>query len=690
MHTCTRKGGATRFAGNGGQGIQRDVRFGVQVCTPYGKGLTMLRQAWTKPGAWAVAAIVCVGFAAAPASGQASKPAPGPTARPAPGPASKPAPFRDDWLGQIVQDELAQAVEKGACAPLEKKIQAAVLARLACGHLDAMQVLNELWHCQRACRYLPLAAQQADGAALVKALVGNKELARLLFRALDEVRSPKAALGVLQDLRRDAGAKTVEEYANLSVAFATSGPLRHYRPQPNPASASDSYKWYTDPKNRMLFDLKAMPYELSRYLADTRLSIDERRWAAKTYAAGFNPGRAYFDVAYDYEWYVQGKKKKIEDQPYTLANLRQYGGVCIDQAYFAAEVCKSLGVPAAVCTGEGASGIGHAWVGFLKANPQRKQAAWDCQTGRYESQRYYVGEVRDPASGKTILDLELMLEGAAALLPLQRREEAVAAVEMAELVDRLLDAPPEPDRAVLQALADAYNRKYAPDDAAKNRVDLDKAMPPLRKVDLSLAEDLLAAALERNLACKPAWELLIAMRRNNHVPVEHLDRFFTVLLDRTARDYPDYSCNMILRIAPTIPDVPARMKVYEKTLGVYGRRPDLQGRILIAVGDDFRDQKLSDKALAAYEKAATQSVEVAAVVLAAAERAERLLLEMNKRDAAIALYEKLWDLSRGTARSDAAVRSDTPFYKLGKRLAGLLRDAGRDPQAQNVTQTIER
>ena len=169
--------------------------------------------------------------------------------------------------------------------------------------------------------------------------------------------------------------------------------------------------------------------------------------------------------------------------------------------------------------------------------------------------------------------------------------------------------------------------------------------------------------------------------------MEHLDRFFEVLVARTAGEYPDFSCNMILRIVPTLPDAEQRLAVYQKILSAYPKRPDLQGRILLAVGDEFRQQKKNDKALAAYQQAASQCVDLAVVVMKAAERAETLFQENRRPDLAIDFYAKLFAATRKPR--DSAFRSSTAWYKLGRRLADLLAGAGRAKDAQNVTRAIE-
>ena len=64
------------------------------------------------------------------------------------------------------------------------------------------------------------------------------------------------------------------------------------------------------------------------------------------------------------------------------------------------------------------------------------------------------------------------------------------------------------------------------------------------------------------------------LREADRIPADHLNGFFQVLVDRTAKRYPDYSCLMVMKIARTLPDPAHREKVYQRAITVYGKRPD--------------------------------------------------------------------------------------------------------------------
>jgi hypothetical protein len=84
-----------------------------------------------------------------------------------------------------------------------------------------------------------------------------------------------------------------------------------------------------------------------------------------------------------------------------LDDIKEKGGICVDQGYFAAMAGKAKGLPTLFFTGQGDSG-GHAWFGYLDA-PGR----WVTDCGKYAEENYPVGQAMDPQTWKPITDTEL-------------------------------------------------------------------------------------------------------------------------------------------------------------------------------------------------------------------------------------------------------------------------------------------
>ncbi len=587
---------------------------------------------------------------------------------------------RDEaWVSRAVLAELDRVARGGDMNAMGKRVEAVALARLRCGRLERTDALIDLIYAARACAALPAVRRRDGGAALTDWLLAHRDVTRRLLRALGDVDDPAAALGRFARLV-EADAAGVIAHPGLAAAFATARPLSHYRRQPDPASLTESFAYYTDPNRRFHFDPAELPFELARYLADTRLSLAEREWAWKTYGRR-HPGRAYFHVAYDEGHFRDGRARRIASLPYSLPNLLREGGVCLDRAYYAAEVCKAVGIPAAIVHGRGGAGVRHAWFAHCRASSVNGRPIWTSATGRYAGRKYFVGTVRNPADGERILDAELVLSGAAGQLPLRRREEADAAVALACLADGYRDGEGPGGVGALDELAGLYRRRHADKPGAP---PLETSwIEPVRRIDLALVEDLILAAIARNPAQGGAWRLVLELRRADRLPVGHLNRFFTVLIGRTAENYPEYSCAMVLGIVPTLPDAAHRRAVLQRAMTVYHARPDLTGRLRIALGDEWHDAGEADKALVAYREAAVESLGVAEVVVRAASRAEKLLTAAGGRDRAVALYRALFERTR---RQDVAAefRAETAHYQLGRRLAELLEQAGRAGDARRV------
>ena len=606
-----------------------------------------------------------------------------------PGGEAKPTGAKEErWLAYLVDDEMRRARGPEKRQELSGRLAKVALAWAGCGRLEQLDTPIHLLHAMRACKYLALleAPGQEKEAKLAQWLLAHRDVRRGLFQAMDDVPSPRKALEAFRQLQANEPQKVLA-YPNLAAAFSTAGALRFYKPQPEPATLLESFLYYADPKRKFRYNLKKMPYELSRYLADTRLSIGERKWAAKRYLRTRNLGQAYFHVQYDYAFFEKNKPKKISKVPYTLQNLAKVGGVCIDQAYYASEVCKAVGIPSAIVTGTGASGVGHAWFTYFQMNPAGTSASWHGGAGRYASQLYFTGSVRDPATGRGIQDAELVLVGSAALLPRRRREEAEAANAIARLAaEACSDGNTPADLTPLKQLAGDYEKRFAArPDAPKLE---GKWIQAKNQIDQALVESLIDLAIRRNLAYTPAWQSIIALRKADRLSVESLDRFFGILITKTAKEYPEHSCEMILQIVPTLPEEAKREKAYKRALAVYGRRPDLKGKILLALAEESRTAGQNKKAVRIYQAAAVECIQVPSIVIPAAARAEELLVAENRRSAALRMYNMLFRKTSKRTSASEEVRRGTSHYKLGTRLAELLRAAGKAEAAKRITASL--
>ncbi|WP_439626441.1 hypothetical protein [Gemmata sp.] len=419
-----------------------------------------------------------------------------------------------------------------------------------------------------------------DAAPLFEFLAANAEVRETLFTAITPGEDdPAAALGVFRDLWR-ADADAVKKNDELAVAVAVvwdspRGPYDYRQHQTRvratlpdgvaKVGALENFRYALDRQAKLKGPQQQLPWEFLVHTVNHRTPVDERDWAAANYLKRrANIGTCYKDVEYDMVMLrTESKTCKLNDKPYTLASLKQFGGVCAMQADFAARVAKSIGVPAEYVTGEANSGGLHAWVMWAEVKAVNKDAVTFTleSFGRYNLDHYYVGTLTDPQSGKGTTDRDL-----------ERRLTAVG------------NAPHASRQADL----------------------LMRAFPLVRDKKQLSAKDQ-AAYLNRVLAlypmCGAAWQEFAALSKAGTLtgPAEA-----TQLVTRAANTFtkfPDFSWALADDLLTPQKDKSARSGVFVKLVASYEAlgRPDLacQCRLkLVEYLTDAKDQKAAFDGLA--------------------------------------------------------------------------------------------
>ncbi|MCE5326006.1 MAG: transglutaminase-like domain-containing protein [Planctomycetaceae bacterium] len=607
------------------------------------------------------------------------------------GPKPRLVPIQDSWLLPAMRAQFQAAVDADNYDKLAEKMEDILLARLRCGKIDKTATLAEMVFLARAAQGLDgyteaggdeAAAKGMPRKALAAWLLKHEAFARVLFRATSATRRGGEPLKLLGQLVA-AEEKKVLEYPDLTVALVTAQPPRRSGGKGDrvQATALEVFRFYTR-GGSFRVDMRACPFELLQHVVDSRLSLEERQWVLRNYGSHPVPAKAYFDLKYDTEAYAQGVPRKIESLPYTLPNLRKVGGICVDQAYYAAEICKTLGIPATVIHGAGSTGMGHAWVGYLKVAGGRGQ--WDCQTGRYAVQQYDVGYLNSPVDGKEELDSTLMLTGQIAQLPLERREQADAAAATARLV---VDAAARGDVEILKTLAQDYTAAVAAKGHAPLKASTDWAAPR-RELDAEMAVELLTTALDLNLAHHLAWQRVIYLRQQKLMSDKDVNEFINYLTRATAAAYPDYAYEIVMRLIPTYENEKDRQGLYRRALALWAARPDLQCRIVIAMGDEQDKAGNKAAALTLYGQAANYGLNRGDLGYDAATKAENILRDARKLDVAIRLYADMFAKTKKPDRAAMVFLNQTAYVKIGKRLATLLQDVGKSAEADRIRAAI--
>jgi hypothetical protein len=243
--------------------------------------------------------------------------------------------------------------------------------------------------------------------------ISDEELSRLLFENLSDRDFLPGVLVRLQEIRL-ANPQKFKEYRALAVALAVvyDQSFPHFWPhrQVDPKSVpiaelpvAERFKFWagSNEARALLLDLRKLSPAHIKFIVDAPLDLSEFEWARKN--AKYQ--RSEFAKAFDAVTYsaerVKSGRFHWRAGEYTLQNIHQQTGICVDQAYYAMIAGKARGLPTLFFTGQGADG-GHAWFGYMKSDNR-----WELDCGRYKNQNYAVGQALDPQTWLPISDHEL-------------------------------------------------------------------------------------------------------------------------------------------------------------------------------------------------------------------------------------------------------------------------------------------
>lgn len=309
----------------------------------------------------------------------------------------------------------------------------------------------------------------------------DTHVSHLLVEKMEPGDVRTAALAILLRLEQ-ASAADLHEYAALGVAYALvfDEPFPEDWPHAQvPRSAVPIGD--TDPVARFQFyvaanrahkcelDLTQQIFENLKFLVDSKISFAELAYGQQETSAFSHFVDAFFSVNYDTQR-VDGNDVMVWPGPtYRLQDIKQLGGICIDQAYYAEMVGKARGIPTMMLTGLGDEGA-HAWFGYLDHS-----GAWELDCGRYD-QNFAKGRTRDPQTWQELKDTDweqFMKNGV--------NDPSYPAAHTALAWARLLDAAPEARavyddaRTIMPTLAETWRAEADYLDHTNASVDDDKA-----------------------------------------------------------------------------------------------------------------------------------------------------------------------------------------------------------------------
>ena len=253
-----------------------------------------------------------------------------------------------------------------------------------------------------------------DEVVAFRALGDNSLLRRLFLENLRPEDNATAAVQILLQIQM-AHPESIKELPCLAVAIALVFDQPFPRNWPH-HQVSDKLVPLekVDPVRRMhqmtelqvvrryLTDLRDFTVSEMKFIVDHPLIDSEMEWARKNVTASRSGySKVFSSIRYDIPRY-ESNQLMWPYGTYLFSEIKSRGGICVDQAYFAAMTGKAKGLPTLYFSGQGDDG-GHAWFGYMDS-----PGHWDTDCGRYESQNYPVGNAVDPQTWKPISDTELI------------------------------------------------------------------------------------------------------------------------------------------------------------------------------------------------------------------------------------------------------------------------------------------
>ncbi len=461
------------------------------------------------------------------------------------------------------------------------------------------------------------------------------------------------------------------DFANLVAAFCTvyDGPAGNKSGQLNAERIERLFDHFSANSSRMAFGPQT-PTTLLAYVVslDPRVTYDDLPWALRGYAGNRAVGKLYHSIVYDTAAFKRGLPKKVEQAPggVTLQNIRKYGGVCAEQAMFAANVGKVIGVPAVVVVARGAD-VGHAWVGYLKSVGSGKYE-WDFDEGRYKEYRDLRGNVSEPQSGKSVPDGYVGLT--AGLLENAGQIENAAA--LLDGADRLM-------------AVEGAKLAYPPAGLEGQGESVTTLRPLGKETRLALIE----AALRALPAERRGWEMIADMARRKRLTPDELKSWSERLLDLCGHDYPDFAFVALMPMIRSVDDVEAQDRLWEWATGRFNKRKDLAAAAILARADMWNEADQPAKAWGYYNDVIERYPNDGTMVVDALSRAEKFLMKEHKDAAVTDLYASAWGRITRPKEAAGEFTAGSNYVVVGRRYADLLERAGKPKDAATVREAVQ-
>ncbi|NUQ61852.1 MAG: Ig-like domain-containing protein [Pirellulales bacterium] len=416
----------------------------------------------------------------------------------------------------------------------------------------------------------------ADYDAMDQWFKGEPEAREELFTAIDpEHDDAQTALKLFKELKKNRP-EAFPSYLELAIALAVTwdndkGVYDYTRHQERSGSTMpdklagpiDGFRYFIENEKVMQGRAQLLPWEILCYVVDHRTPLPERPWVLQNYLSKRAMiGQCYSDVPYDAEMRVEesGGKSRIKGKPYTLENLRKYGGIYEMQADFAARVAKCLGVPAAYVSGPSVSGQPHAWVTWVEfAGLTRSSISFSVQSFGRSRNDYFVGKLTEPNTGAEITDRDMELRLQTVGLNSKAKRQAALVMRAFPIIRDTLKMDAAGQLAYLNQVV-----RLCPGNEA-------------------------------------AWLAIAQMSREKKIDAGQHKAMMASLesLYRTFANFPDFTCRVFDDMIAFQDNPKQREKLYERMVALYGTagRPDLGCEAILKYVDYLVSEKHEKEAI---------------------------------------------------------------------------------------------
>ncbi|MEM0983289.1 MAG: hypothetical protein AAGI17_05000 [Planctomycetota bacterium] len=480
--------------------------------------------------------------------------------------------------------------------------------------------------------------------------------------------------------------------AAICVVFDTGRPFGMIEQRvPNPVGPIEIFEHLGGNARRLQINPQHLPPELLVFVVDTPVSPEDLQWALQNYGARPDVGRAYHDVQYDVNNLLSGDTLQIDraiegqGEVFGLESLRRHGGVCRQQAFFAVNVGKAVGVPTAYARAFGPS-LGHAWVGYLAR--RGRMTAWDFSEGRWDDYLNIRGEVFCPQTGGDLGDEDVALLADLASSTPYERLASIALLDAAERIAELEtddEAPAwDPQRPPLLSAEEL--------EGAPARVNGFLRRKGLERERRERGDALRFELLEQGLRTVPAsprgWAMLEGW--SGELDEDGRQFWFEIASRLVGRRFPDVLRRIVIGLAGGITDPAAHDAALIWLVNAVGVKPQLRceivlerARLMVAHGE-------KDAAWGLLGDVAVRSAADAPQVVDLLREMERISAGMPNADSyLIPVYRRAFNAARTPSSAVAGYAQFSTKARVGRRLAQILRRAGLHSDARTIENAIQ-